>query len=125
MDGRNKKPRKTLYFKRFPGLGMAVVGLESPPDSPTIFDDHSQSGAQSGALRAPGDNLADAGTPSPTLADPAAEPVAEALLMRFLDAWNRLCGDDRLRLADEAIQLATAAGVVLEARAKFDENPRP
>lgn len=67
--------------------------------------DFPESGAQSGAPRAPADNLADADGESWTHGNPAPGSVADAVLTRFLIAWDRLSGDDRLRLVDEAERL--------------------
>lgn len=39
-------------------------------------------------------------TPSPGLPAPGSD--ADPILMRFLDAWHRLCDADRLRLVDDA-----------------------
>jgi hypothetical protein len=66
-------------------------------------------------------DMADTGTLSPTPADPAAEPVADPLLTRFLNAWNRLGDADRLRLVDEAKRLADVRCDALAARPRRKE----
>lgn len=91
---------------------MAGAGFEQPPNSKRKTAIHSQSGAQSGAPRAPGVTLADADGESPTLADPGTDP----LLGRLMDAYARLSAADRLRLVDEAERLADAAGANVEAQ---------
>lgn len=70
---------------------------------------HSQSGAKSGARVDDPATLADAVGVLPAMPDSPDDP----LLTRFLDAWQRLSGDDRLRLVQDAERLAYDA---LEAR---------
>lgn len=82
------------------------MGLESPLVFPTNSPIIPESGAENGARDDDSATMADAGTPSPTPPDPSAEPVADPLLTRFLDAWNRLSDADRLRLVDESERLA-------------------
>jgi hypothetical protein len=89
---------------------MAVVGLESTPDFPTISTDRPQSGAQSGAPRAPSGNLADADGAPGTIGIAADDP----LLARLLNAYASISHEDRLRVTHEAERLADAAGAILD-----------
>jgi hypothetical protein len=93
------------------------MGFELPPDFPMISTDQPRSGAQSGAPRAPGDNLADPEPLSPAFPEPDPDP----LLTRFLNAWNRLGDADRLRLVDEAERLADVRCDALAARPRRKE----
>lgn len=75
---------------------MGVRGLETTRFSAGKSGVRTQSGAENGAQDDESATLAAAG--------PAVDPV----LMRFLDAWDRLSDAERLRLVDEAKRRADA-----------------
>jgi hypothetical protein len=85
------------------------TGLEQPPpESLEISANHPSERAPGRARHAPGDILADAEADFQTSTEAAPGFVAGPLLIRFLAAWNRLSGPDRLRLVGEAERLGDA-----------------
>jgi hypothetical protein len=103
---------------------MDDTGLESIPDFPTNSVILTESGAKSDATHAPADNLADSAAESRSGDSPRGRD-ADPLLSRLLDAWHRLCDADRLRMVDDAEQLADAAGDAVDAQTRRETNLRP
>lgn len=81
-------------------------GIEHSADAMAKTAVLPKSGANSGAFSVSADNLADSDTKSRPVANPAPGSVTDPLLTRFLDAWDRLSGADRLRLVDRVERLA-------------------
>lgn len=79
-----------------------MVGLEQPSDFPTNSAPRLESGAKSGAPDDGSATMADV----LTAGEPAPGFVADPLLTRFLDVWERLSCDDRLQLVEEAERLS-------------------